>query len=68
MFTFSFVYNGNMTGIKDSPAAANDKEITIRDLKGVVVYRGKDMENTSLPSGIYIVCDGKGNNNKVMIE
>ncbi len=64
----TFVYNGNMTGIKDSPAAANDKEITIRDLKGVVVYRGKDKENTSLPSGIYIVCDGKGNNNKVMIE
>lgn len=64
----TFVYTGNMTGIKDSPAAANDKEITIRDLKGVVVYRGKDMENTSLPSGIYIVCDGKGNNNKVMIE
>lgn len=62
----TFVYDENMTGIKS--IVAEDKEITVSNLNGVVVYCGKNMENVQLPSGMYIVRDRVGNKYKVIIK
>lgn len=62
----TLVYDKNMTDIKT--IVANDKEITVSNLNGVIVYRGENMEKVQLPLGTYIVRDRMGNKYKVIIK